>query len=97
MANLLIDIGNSNCKAAFENGGKLGEIHRSAGEDVLSFILSLTGECKYNVIVLSTVREDDVAMQDALSKRCQRLVVVKSGMQLPVEFKYGFPAKEETD
>ena len=93
MANLLIDIGNSNCKAAFENGGKLGEIHRSAGEDVLSFILSLTGECKYNVIVLSTVREDDVAMQDALSKRCQRLVVVKSGMQLPVEFKYGFPAK----
>ena len=93
MANLLIDIGNSNCKAAFENGGELGEIHRSAGEDVLSFILSLTGECKYNVIVLSTVREDDVAMQEALSKRCQRLVVVKSGMQLPVEFKYGFPAK----
>ena len=30
MANLLIDIGNSNCKAAYCKGGELGEIFRSS-------------------------------------------------------------------
>ena len=93
MANLLIDIGNSNCKAAFEKGGELGKIYRSAEEDVLSFILSLMGECNYNVIVLSTVRDDDPVMQEVLRKRCVKLVVVRSDMDLPIKFRYGFPAK----
>ena len=93
VVNLLIDIGNSNCKAAFEQNGRLEEIVKSPELELLPFLLSLAGSRDIEVIVLSTVREDDSNMQQALAQLCRKLVVVKSGMDLPVDFKYGFPAK----
>lgn len=93
MANLLIDIGNSNCKIAFEQEGELRGILKSSQADLLSFILEVIGGQHFDVIVLSTVREDDPQMQEALSKKCGRLVVVESGMKLPVDMEFGFPAK----
>lgn len=93
MANLLIDIGNSNCKAAFEQGGILGEIKKNSQSDPLPFILEAIDGQYFDVIVLSTVREDDPHMQQVLSARCRKLVVVESGMELPIDMEYGFPAK----
>ena len=92
MANLLIDIGNSNCKAAFCNAGVLGEIYRSGDEDILSFILTLLAEITPKVIVLSTVREENLGMQQVLREKCNKLVVMGSTMELPPHFSIGFPA-----
>ena len=93
MANLLIDIGNSNCKVAYCKGGELGEIYRSSQEDVLEFVLGIIKEEHLNVIVLSTVREDNEQMQRTLEGRCRKLVVMGSTMELPKQFSIGFPAK----
>ena len=60
MTNLLIDIGNTTCKVAFESEGQLGDIYRSPGLDVTKFILSVIGEQRPDVVVLSNVREDNV-------------------------------------
>ena len=92
MANLLIDIGNSNCKVAYCKGGELGEIFRSSQDDVLEFVLSIIKEEYIDVIVLSTVREDNEQMQQVLKGRCRKLVVMGSTMELPKHFSIGFPA-----
>ena len=91
--NLLIDIGNSNCKAAFEQGGEIGEVVKSSQTNPLHFLLSIAEGKELDVIVLSTVREDDQKMQQVLAEKCRKLVVVKSGMDLPVDFKLGYPGK----
>ena len=93
MVNLLIDIGNSNCKVALKRNGELGDISRSSDENLLDFIVSYIGNKEIDVAVLSTVREDDPHMQDVLRGKCRKLVVVNSAMELPVDLKYGFPAK----
>lgn len=92
VTNLLIDIGNSNCKAAFGSNGELGEIFRSSNENLLDFILSVIADNKIDVIVLSTVREDDLAMQEVLASKCRKLVVLNSSVKLPVDLKFGFEA-----
>ena len=79
MINFLIDLGNSNCKVAFEEKGVLTEIHRSSqGEDVRSFVLSFLEEKSVDVIVFSNVREDDPELNEALSSRCRSLIVLAS-------------------
>ena len=93
VVNLLIDIGNSNCKVAYCKGGELGEIHRSSCEDILSYILTLIGDIELDVIVLSTVREDNLHMQQVLEKKCRKLVTMHSEMDLPLHFSTGFPRK----
>jgi type III pantothenate kinase len=90
VTNFLIDIGNSNCKVAFEENGKLGDIVRDSGIDTLDFILSVIQTIHVNVIVLSTVREDDANMQKVLAKKCRKLIVLTNKTKLPVELKYGF-------
>ena len=92
VTNLLIDIGNSNCKVAFGNKGELGEIFRSSSEDVTGFVLSVAGDRDIDVIVLSTVREEDSKMQEVLEGRCRKLVVLKPTTKLPMDLKFGFPA-----
>lgn len=91
MINFLIDIGNSNCKVAFERGGKLTEIVRSPRLDTLDFILSVIEGRNINVIVLSTVKEDDPAMEEVLRGICRKLVVLTGKTRLPVDLKYNFP------
>lgn len=91
MTNLLIDIGNSNCKVAFEEQGELGEIFRSAQLDILRFILSVIGEKELNVIVLSNVREEDKEMERVLRSKCKKLIILDTNTKLPVNISYGFP------
>lgn len=94
MINFLIDLGNSNCKVAFEEKGVLTEIHRSSqGEDVRSFVLSFLEEKSVDVIVFSNVREDDPELNEALSSRCRCLIVLDSSTELPINLDYQFPAK----
>lgn len=91
VTNFLIDIGNSNCKVAFEREGKLTEIIRSPRLDTLEFILSVIEGKELDVIVLSTVKEDDAAMEDVLRPKCKRLVVLNEKTKLPFQLKYSFP------
>lgn len=93
MTNLLIDIGNSNCKVAFEKDGILTEIFKSSQINTLAFILSVIQTRYFNVIVLSTVREDDINMQRVLATKCKKLVVLNTETELPFNLKYKFPAK----
>ena len=93
MANLLIDIGNSNCKVACAHGTELGEILRSSSSDLLGFILSIISDSYFEVIVLSTVREDDPQMQSVLQTKCGRLVVLNKETKLPDGFSLGFEPK----
>lgn len=91
MKNLLIDIGNSNCKVAYHKNGELGEIFRSSQLATLDFILSIIQTQYFDVIVLSTVREDDPKMESVLEKKCRKLVVLNTSVELPIDLKYSFP------
>ena len=89
----MIDLGNTNCKVAFEKDGVLTEVKRgSFGEDVSSFILSSLGDKKPEVIVFSNVREDKPALVEELKKRCNKLVILDYRTELPLDLNYRFPA-----
>ena len=89
--NLLIDIGNSNCKAAFESEGRIGEVFRSPRRDIPGFILEILEGRRVDIIVLSNVREEDREMEQVLASVCNRLIVLDSRTELPVDLKYNFP------
>lgn len=93
MTDFLIDLGNTNCKVAFEKDGVLTDVKRgSFGEDVSSFILSSLGDKKPEVIVFSNVREDKPALVEELKKRCNKLVILDYRTELPLDLNYRFPA-----
>lgn len=91
MANFLIDIGNSNCKVAFEKDGELLQILKSSNENTLEFIISTIEGKELNIIILSTVKEDDPHMEEILRTKCRKLIVLNSEVKLPFDLKYGFP------
>ncbi len=94
MMNFLIDLGNSNCKVAFEEEGILGEIVRSGGRtDIDAFVLEQLQGKEVDVIVFSNVRNDAPALYAALAKRCRKLVVLDYQTELPVDLDYQFPAE----
>lgn len=93
MVNFLIDLGNSNCKVAFEEGGILTDIRKNANnEDIRSFILSVLEGKNINVIVFSNVREDNPELNELLAGRCKKLIVLDYKTELPVDLNYQFPA-----
>jgi type III pantothenate kinase len=74
MYNLLIDIGNTSCKACFASvgDGMLGKISRYEGTDVKSFLSNLLeekerSEGKPCVAALSSVRRNDKELNEFLS------------------------------
>lgn len=93
MANLLLDIGNTNAKAAYGNGGMFGEIFRDSHNDVCKFVHEITEERHFEVIVLSTVREKDVQLESFLKEKCNRLITIDPSIELPMGFGIGFPSK----
>ena len=93
MAGFLIDLGNTNCKTAFEEEGLLTEVKRSSdGEDVFSFILSSLRGKHPDIIVFSNVREENPVFEQQLRGMCRHLVVLNSKTELPVNLNYRFPA-----
>ena len=92
--NFLIDLGNSNCKVAFEENGVLTGIYRSSqGEDIRFFIFSKLEGKQVDVIVFSNVREDDPELNAALEQKCRQFILLDSETELPVDLQYQFPAK----
>ncbi len=91
--NFLIDLGNTNCKVAFEEQGVLKECVRSEGNaDVNSFVLEQLQDKEIDVIVFSNVREDNPVLVAALEKKCRKLVVLDYQTELPLDLNYQFPA-----
>lgn len=97
VANLLIDLGNSNCKAAFHNRGELVQVYKDSGENLDLFLDFLIKEWKcffkssfIDVIVFSNVRDEMPLFEERLREVCNKLVVVKDDIELPVEMRYGF-------
>jgi type III pantothenate kinase len=79
MYNLLIDIGNTSCKACFSNAKDctLGKISRYEGTDMKGFIAGLLkekeeAEGKPEVIALSNVRRNNRELDDYLSHEAAR-------------------------
>lgn len=78
---LLIDIGNTACKAAFADNEKIGKPFRYAGDDIGQFVRDIfesekPGE-RVEVAVLSNVRADDPGLEAMLrNEYCDRLVVL---------------------
>ena len=94
MTNFLIDLGNTNCKVAFEREGVLHEIYRSTqNEDIPSFIFSHIEGKEIDVIVFSNVREENPELVKTLEGYCRRLVLLDYETELPVDLNYQFPAK----
>ena len=90
----MIDLGNTNCKVAFEEEGVLQEIHRSTQEDdIPSFIFSHLGNKDVDVIVFSNVRDDNPDLNRALRERCNRFILLDYETELPIDLNYQFPAK----
>lgn len=99
VANLLIDLGNSNCKAAFHNRGELVQVYKDSGENLESFLDFLLNEwCAFfkcgsvdiDVVVFSNVRDEMPGFEERLRGICRKLVVVREGIELPVNMRYGF-------
>ncbi len=91
--NFLIDLGNTNCKVAFEEQGAIKEVLRSGdNKDVNSFVLQQLQGKEIDVIVFSNVRDDNPQLNDELSARCRKLVVLDYKTELPVDLNYQFPA-----
>jgi pantothenate kinase type III len=57
VTNLVVDIGNSSVKASFVIGTTLEEVIRFEGEDVASFIATITENRKPRVIAISSVSD----------------------------------------
>ncbi len=97
MANLLIDLGNSNCKAAFHSNGELVCVYKDTGEDLEQFLNFLDiqwkekfGEEKIDVIVFSNVREENAKIENLLNLKCRELVVLNEHTRLPKTLTYAF-------
>ncbi len=78
---LLIDIGNTACKAAFADNEKIGKVFRYAGDDIRQFVReTCTSEYpgqRAQVAVLSNVRADDPELETMLRNEfCDRLIVL---------------------
>ncbi len=78
---LLIDIGNTACKAAFADNERIGKVFRYAGDDIPQFVRDtfaseLLGQ-RVQVAVLSNVRADNPELESILrNEYCDRLVVL---------------------
>ena len=76
MTDFLIDLGNTNCKVAFEKDGVLTEVKRgSFGEDVSSFILSSLRDNGTSMIIVS---HDASFLLDA----ADRMIIMKDGAKI---------------
>src|SRR5574344_105524 len=94
--NLLVDIGNTNCKVVFYKDGRIGDMRRSPRRDALTFILSVISKVKskINVIVVSNVRSSNVPIKRALKSKCRKLVILDYRTKRPIDLGYSCDAKE---
>ena len=94
--NLLIDIGNTNCKVVFYYNGTMGRLRRSSERDAVGFIKSVveSGEFEVDTMIVSNVRTANAPVEAALKPLCRRLIMLDYKTELPVNLDYGFDATE---
>lgn len=90
MADLLIDIGNSISKFTVSENGKLGDIFRYEGDNLLDFLdRGLDGNIK--TAVVSSVTEINPFLIEYLKLKCERVVILDSKTDSPVRTMYETP------
>ena len=97
MTNLVVDIGNSSVKASFVIGTSLEEVIRFEGEDVASFIATLTKNRKPKVMAISSVRKLSQNFLSRAEQMCDKLVVVNQDTELTMNNSYATPATLGSD
>lgn len=78
MSNLIVEIGNTAVKAAWSQRMTLGKTFRYQGEKHIDFILSLIGNEKPLVMVVSSVYEVSAQDRELLAAQCSHLLVLDS-------------------
>ncbi len=93
MNKVLIDIGNSeNCKVAFAVDSEIKEVRRIARAGLVAQVDEMTASYgSADVICLTSVREDDVVMEDELKRRADKYIKVSTGIPLPIAIDYDTP------
>ena len=89
MATLLIDIGNTALKASWADGITLGKTYRYQGERMYDYIVSLTADCRPDLIVLSSARHFNTQNIQKIEELCDRLIVLDSAV---LSEKYDIPS-----
>ena len=97
MTNLVVDIGNSSVKASFVIGTTLEEVIRFEGEDVASFIATITENRKPRVIAISSVRKLNQNFLTSAEKLCDKLIIVNRETELQIINNYRTPLTLGTD
>ena len=96
MRSVLIDIGNTACKLAFARGKEIVEVVNGDDQEPLAFLQKTLQEDAYEVIVLSSVRHRNVAMEDFLRGK-GRLVVVTGDTKSALTINYATPDRLGAD
>ena len=96
MRSVLIDIGNTACKLAFARGKEIVEVVNGDDQEPLAFLQKTLQEDAYEVIVLSSVRHRNVAMEDFLRGKGP-LVVVTGDTKSALTINYTTPDRLGAD
>lgn len=89
--NLILDIGNSLCKVAVVEHDEIIEIVRVASLDCSFFETFLKKYSKIKKVILSTVREEDLEVENYLKKRFDYFLKVTHETPLPIKNCYSTP------
>lgn len=88
MVNLLLDIGNSSVKASFCKDLSLENIIRYDGTDIISFVLSLIDREEVGSVVISSVRDIDSKLIEAVESRGVSLYIIGNNIESPIINRY---------
>lgn len=90
--NLLIDIGNSSsCKLAVSDGSSILSVRRLEKAGLLSAVEKEHAGGETDVICVSSVAQDDPALEAGLRTLCGKLVMVSASTPMPMKVDYDTP------
>lgn len=96
MRNLIVEIGNTALKAAWTEGLTLENTYRYQGEDMFSYVISLTEKERPATMVIASSIRIDADDEAVLANACDRLVVL-DGRPSDVFIKRGVPGYISSD
>lgn len=90
MANLIVEIGNTALKAAWEENSILGKVFRYQGENFIDYVVSLAKKEKPYVLAVASVRVFSPEVQETLAACCTRLILMDA-LHSDICVRYGLP------
>jgi len=94
---LLIDLGNTRCKAAFAHHKEILSVLSSDGSDSLSFLQEAIQEQRFDIIVLSSVQRRDSKLIAFLASRARTFVEVDGDTPTLLRIDYQTPDRLGAD